>query len=128
MKTEETKAKAKILRKLLSGMEFDDTNVRILLAGSRVRGDSTDYSDWDFVLGISDDVDPLTVPRGRWTHNGRTVSFYPQRQAELGTFYFASSPFRLSLYDIEADTLIEGPDDDAFLAARAAASAARVSQ
>lgn len=113
--------------KSLYEAHYQGREYTIFLVGSRVRGDSTDLSDWDFIIRIPDTEDTLLAPRGRIFVGGECITYIPRRATGFNLFSFASVGYELSAYDVEADNLIVGADDAAFLAARAEAIAKRTS-
>lgn len=93
---------------------------KVYLVGSKVRGDDTDTSDWDFVIVVPDTENHLNSLRGLIIVNEIRLSMVSRNQSVFNIFQFKGIDYNLSYYDVSEDTLVVGPDDAAFVAARTA--------
>lgn len=93
---------------------------KVYLVGSKVRGDDTDTSDWDFVIVVPDSENHLNSLRGLIVVNEIRLSMVSRNAGTFNTFSFGGINYNLSYYDVANDTLVVGPDDAAFVAARTA--------
>ena len=94
---------------------------KVYLVGSKVRGDDIPESDWDFVIVIPDAENHLKSLRGLIIVDEIRLSMVSRNQGVFNSFSFGGVDYNLSYYDVANDTLVVGPDDAAFVAARTAA-------